>query len=260
MKPWIALACILATSAEAAELSSADLARIPAADVLILGEVHDNAEHHRNQVLALGLVKPSAVVFEMLTADQAKTARSDVAKAWVDSGWGDFDLYAPIFKAAPQAAIYGANLPRALLKQAVAQGAATSFGAEAARYGLADALPPEDQAAREAEQAAAHCNALPADLLPGMVQAQRLRDAALARAVVQAMAETGGPVVVITGSGHARKDQGVPAVLALAAPALSVVSVGQLESDPGPDGPFDFWIVTPPQPRDDPCAGLSVQG
>ena len=80
------------------------------------------------------------------------------------------------------------------------------------------------------------------------------------RAVVQAIAETGGPVVVITGSGHARKDQGVPAVLALAAPSLSVVSVGQLESDPGPDAPYDFWIVTPPQPRDDPCAGLAVQG
>ena len=96
-----------------------------------------------------------AVVFEMLTADQAKIARSDAAKAWADSGWGDFDLYAPIFKAAPQATIYGANLPRAQLKAAVAQGAASSFGAEAARYGLADALPPEDQAAREAEQAAA---------------------------------------------------------------------------------------------------------
>lgn len=260
MKPWIALACLFALPVAAAEISSADLARIPAADVLILGEVHDNEQHHQTQAVAIGLVQPKAMVFEMLTVDQAMTARSDAAKGWAHSGWGDFDLYAPIFKAAPQAAIYGANLPRALLKEAVAQGAAKSFGADAALYGLADALPPDDQAAREAEQAAAHCNALPPDLLPGMVQAQRLRDAALARAVVQAMAETGGPVVVITGSGHARKDQGVPAVLALAAPSLSVVSVGQLESDPGPDAPYDFWIVTPPQPRDDPCAGLAVQG
>lgn len=260
MKPWIALFCLFACPVAAAEISPDDLARIPAADVVILGEVHDNEQHHQTQALAMGLVKPKAVVFEMLTADQAEIARSDAAKAWADSGWGDFDLYAPIFKAAPQATIYGANLPRAQLKAAVAQGAPSSFGAEAARYGLADALPPEDQAAREAEQAAAHCNALPADLLPGMVQAQRLRDAALARSVVQAMAETGGPVVVITGSGHARKDQGVPAVLALAAPSLSVVSVGQLESDPGPDAPYDFWIVTPPQPRDDPCSGLAAQG
>lgn len=260
MKFWIALACFFACPAAATEISSVDLARIHAADVLILGEVHDNEQHHRTQALAVGLMKPKALVFEMLTEDQAQTARSDAAKAWADSGWGDFDLYAPIFKAAAQAAIYGANLPRGQVKEAVAQGAAKSFGAEAALYGLAEALSPDDQAAREAEQAAAHCNALPPDLLPGMVQAQRLRDAALARAVVQAMAETGGPVVVITGSGHARKDQGVPSVLALAAPSLSVVSVGQLESDPGPDAPYDFWIVTPPQPRDDPCAGLAPQG
>lgn len=260
MKVWIAIACFCACPAAATEISSADLARIPAAGVLILGEVHDNELHHQTQAIAVGMVRPKALVFEMLTQDQAKIARSDAATAWSDSGWGDFDLYAPIFGAAPQAAIYGANLPRGQVKEAVAQGAAKSFGAEAARYGLAEALSPDDQAAREAEQAAAHCNALPPDLLPGMVQAQRLRDAALARAVVQAMAETGGPVVVITGSGHARKDQGVPAVLALAAPSVSVVTVGQLESDPGPEAPYDFWIVTPPQPRDDPCAGLSPQG
>ncbi|MES2665043.1 MAG: ChaN family lipoprotein [Pseudomonadota bacterium] len=118
-------------------------------------------------------------------------------------------------------------------------------------------MSPADQTRREADQREAHCGALPEEMLAGMVQAQRLRDAALASAVVQAADETGGPVVVITGSGHARRDTGVPAMLARAAPDLSVLSVGQLEADPGPDAPYDLWIITPPTPRDDPCAGLT---
>jgi uncharacterized iron-regulated protein len=91
---------------------------------------------------------------------------------------------------------------------------------------------------------------------PGMVEVQRLRDAALARAAHQAHAATGGPVVVIAGTGHARRDSGVPAKLATAAPELSVFSLGQFEADPGPDAPYDRVIVTEPAPRGDPCAGL----
>lgn len=256
MKIAFAFSWLMALPAVADQIAARDLLALPLADVVILGETHDNVTHHENQALAVAALRPAALVFEMLTAEQAKLTGDALAQAWAES-WGDFALYQPILQAAPAARIYGANLPRAALKGAVDQGAAAMFGADAARYGLDSALPPAEQSAREAEQAQAHCNALPPDLLAGMVQAQRLRDAALARAVVQAMAETGGPVGVITGTGHARRDQGVPAVLALAAPDLRVLSVGQLESDPGPDAPFDLWIVTPPQPREDPCAGFA---
>jgi uncharacterized iron-regulated protein len=141
------------------------------------------------------------------------------------------------------------------MRVALDQGAASAFGADAARYGLDVALTASDQAEREAEQAEAHCGALPVDVLPGMVDVQRLRDAAIARAVVQAMDATGGPVVVITGTGHARVDRGVPAVLAVAAPELRVLSVGQLE-EPTADAPFDLWVVSDAPIREDPCAAF----
>lgn len=131
--------------------------------------------------------------------------------------------------------------------------------ADVARFGLDRPLPPAEQAAREARQMDAHCNAMPADMMPGMVMAQRLRDAALARAAARAFDETGGPVAVITGSGHADRRRGIPAALALARPDLSVLSVGQLEADPGPDAPFDLWIVTDSVDRDDPCAAFVGQ-
>ena len=201
-----------------------------------------------------------------LTPDQAARTPPDrgdakalaLAYAWAKSGWPDFAMYHPIFLAAPGARIFGGDLPPGDARRAVSDGAAAVFGPDAAAYGLADALPPAEQTAREAEQRSAHCDALPESLLPGMVGAQRLRDAALARAVVQALDATGGPVAVITGSGHARIDRGIPAVLARVAPGLRVLSIGQIEGAAGPDEPFDLWIATDPAPRDDPCAAFGT--
>ena len=258
---------LIGAAPAAAELVGPEvLDRLPPADVVILGEVHDNPLHHRNQARAVAALQPRALVFEMLTPAQAAAMPADrtdaaalrAALGWDAAGWPDFALYHPIFTAAPEAAVFGGNVPRDDLRRALVEGAGAVFGADAARYGLDIALLPADQAAREADQSQAHCNALPPEMLPGMVAGQRLRDAALARAVVQAMAATGGamggPVVVITGTGHARRDQGIPVPLALAAPGLRVLSLGQLEDDPGSDAPFDLWIVTPPAEREDPCA------
>lgn len=264
------LTCIVAaflagTSLWAGQIEVEGLAALPPADVVILGEVHDNPEHHQTQAIAANLIGPKSLVFEMLTPEQAMRAGPSVrgsaaalgaALDWDGSGWPDFSMYYPIFAAAPQAAILGGALPRADVRRAMGEGAAAVFGADAALYGLTVPLAPDEQAARQAEQQAAHCGALPEAALPGMVSAQRLLDAALARAVVAALAQTGGPVVVITGTGHARRDRGIPQALAQAAPALRVISVGQLESDPGPGAPYDFWVVTAPAERPDPCAGF----
>ena len=242
------------------------LADLPAADVVVLGETHDNPEHHRLQAQAVANLVPKALVFEMLTPEAAarlpvnRTDRATVelALGWADSGWPDFAMYHPIFLAAPQAQVFGADVSQTDLVTAMKQGTATAFGDDAALYGLDQPLDAVDQTEREAEQAAAHCYALPVDLMPGMVAAQRLRDAALARAVVQALAATGGPVAVMTGNGHARRDSGFPAILTLMSSA-SLLSVGLLEQDPGPNAPFDLWIVTPPQPREDPCLAFGAQ-
>ena len=146
------------------------------------------------------------------------------------------------------------QVPRAMAREVVQSGAvAERFGPDAARFGLVGDLPGAQQAEREALQMAAHCDALPEDMLPGMVMIQRLRDATLARTVVQALEDTGGPVVVITGNGHARTDWGMPALLP---EGLNVVSVAQLEAAPEGPQPHDAWIVTPPVAREDPCAAF----
>ncbi|MDP2739517.1 MAG: ChaN family lipoprotein [Pseudorhodobacter sp.] len=247
----------------AGPISPEALDDLPVADVVVLGEVHDNPLHHVNQARALAALQPRALVFEMLTPDQVARLPADradpVALGWNAAGWPDFAMYHPLFIVAPAAQIFGGAMARADVVRAMTAGAAAVFGPDAAGYGLTAVLAAPLRAELEAEQAQAHCGALPADLLPGMVEAQRLRDAALARAVVAALAATGGPVAVITGTGHARKDRGVPAVLAGAAPALRVLSIGQAEADPGGDAPFDLWLITAPVDRGDPCAVFANQ-
>ena len=41
------------------------------AEVVFLGEVHDNPAHHERQSALVGELKPTALVFEMLTTDQS---------------------------------------------------------------------------------------------------------------------------------------------------------------------------------------------
>jgi len=243
------------------------LATLPAQaqDVWILGEVHDNPAHHAEQAERVAAIGPRALVFEMLTPSQAKRVTPGLvsdpqamaaALDWSGRGWPDFEMYHPIFAAAPEAAAYGAQVPRTEARDVFETGPAESFGDAAAAYGLADPLPPAEQAAREAAQMDAHCDALPEEMLPGMVAVQRLRDAVLARATVRAVQQTGGPVAVITGNGHARRDRGVPAYLARVAPEIEVHVLGQTEDGHPLEGGFDEVVSAPAVDRPDPCAAF----
>ena len=236
----------------------------PAPDVVMIGEIHDNPGHHAAQAAEVARLGPAAIVFEMLTPEQAARvtpalvadrAALESVLGWAESGWPDFAMYHPIFQAAPGARIYGAAIPREAARVALGVGVVASFGTGAARFGLTAPLPEAEQAAREAEQMAAHCDALPASMLPGMVDLQRMRDANLARAALQALGETGGPVVVIAGNGHVRLDRGAPVALAHAAPNLRLRAIGQAEAG-RIEGRFSEVWPGDPVDRPDPCAAF----
>lgn len=254
---------IIAAAVAWAGIAGAGTPRIDTAQVVLLGEVHDNPHHHARQAELVAGLKPAALVFEMLTPEQAARVtperRGDTgalgeALGWAQGGWPDFAMYYPIFAAAPEAAIYGAAVPRAAARAAMKRGVAESFGEEAGLYGLDRPLEAGTQAEREAFQHAAHCEALPGEMLPVMVGLQRLRDATLAQAALRALDDTGGPVVVITGNGHARRDWGVPADLARVRPGLAVFALGQSEAGGAAEGVFDRVEQSPGVERDDPCA------
>ena len=236
-------------------LLAAPLSAQEGAAIVVLGEVHDSPEAHAEQARLIAKIGPAALVFEMLTPEQVAAAegvpRSDAdgleaAFGWADTGWPDFALYAPLFAAAPEAALYGAAVPRATLMEVARGGSLAAYD-----------LPPMDESTRAAlieEQDAAHCNAMPAEVLPGMVDAQRLRDWWFADVALRALAESGPPVIVIAGTGHARTDVGIPAMIDHAAPEVTVWSLGQVEGAPPEDAPFDAVRGLPFVDRPDPCA------
>ncbi|QFU07910.1 hypothetical protein PARPLA_02198 [Rhodobacteraceae bacterium THAF1] len=251
---WAA-SSVLAASVDAVPLDAA---------VVVMGEAHDNPTHHLNQAAWIERMQPAAVVFEMLPAELGPVATKGAGDAadvlgsalrWEERGWPDFAIYAPVFDAAAGAMIVGGEAPRETVAAAANGGAWAAFGAEDS-FGLSADLPAPELEARAALQDAAHCGLLPQEMLPGMVEAQRLRDAWLAQAVLDALSETGGPVAVITGNGHARTDWGVPALLAAARPELPVISVGQF-AEPDGAAPYDHIVVSPDTDTDgDPCAAL----
>ncbi|KKL74422.1 hypothetical protein LCGC14_2065020, partial [marine sediment metagenome] len=142
-------AAIVAALALSAGVSRADTARLaPAArdvDVVIMGEVHDNPQHHANQAAWVKDLRPAALVFEMLTPEQALTAMRNrdqdadalgAALGWAKSGWPDFSMYAPIFTAAPDAAIFGGAVSRNLVRAAMFDGAMAAMGGAGELFGL----------------------------------------------------------------------------------------------------------------------------
>jgi len=233
------------------------------AQIVVLGEQHDNPAHHVRQAEWVTALAPAALVFEMLTAPQAAgitvpwtdQADLDAMTGWSQTDWPSFDMYYPIFEAAPAARIYGAGLTRGMLMQQL-QTPLTDHP-RAALYGLDVPAPPDEQAAREALQARAHCDALPEEVLPMMVDAQRLRDLELADVALQALRDTGGPVVVITGNGHARGDWGMPALLAHAAPDVALFALAQGEEGSAVSGGFALTLDAAAPVRGDPCAAFT---
>ena len=147
--------------------------------------------------------------------------------------------------------IVGAAESREAVRGVFSDGPAVHFGPEAQRFGMDKPLPDDQQAAREQLQFEAHCEAMPLDLMGGMVDLQRYRDAKFAAAALRALEAFGPPVAVIAGNGHARTDWGVPAAIRLAAPDVSVHAVGFVEGSA--HAPFDEVHIVPPVDRGAPC-------
>jgi uncharacterized iron-regulated protein len=259
-------------------------AALARADFLVLGEVHDNPDHHRLQAREVRAVAAAgripALAFEMLsTPAQAKLDAAQavpgvtadaIAEAveWSKGGWPEFALYRPIFEAGLTARLrlVAANLSRPAAREVMKQGVGTLPDDTRAWLGRAPAPTPAELEALRKEMAEDHCGELPESLVKPLVLAQRARDAELAVRTAAAGRERGA--ILVAGDGHARNDRGVPAWLVRELPGKAVVAVGHLEVQAGllhPDDyaaeagvalPFDYVVFTPGTEREDPCLEL----
>lgn len=246
--------------------------RLAAADVVLLGELHDNPHHHRvrGALVQSATGRRASFVFEHFARQDGALPRPSPGEAregWLDrtgfdrTGWA-WPVHAPLVDAvlAGGRPMRGSNLSREALREVVRRGASA---APADVQPLLAAAPLAEPLRRglEAELVAGHCGALPASMLPGMRDAQVVRDAAMAQALVAARAE--GPAWLLAGNGHVRKDWAVPRLLAAAHPSWRSLSVGFVEAGAGGALPdlaalrtqYDLVVVTPAVAgRPDPCA------
>jgi uncharacterized iron-regulated protein len=249
-------------------------ARLQGSTLALLGEVHDNAEHHRLRGVILRRAceagwRPAVVMEQFDTDRQADIGRSRIerpldagyliASAGAVRGWNWADLE-------PQIAcvlqfdlpLLAGNLPRNMAARLAREGYDAVLGAERVRELGLDAPPePAWQAAQERAIDLGHCSVLPRAALAGMARAQFARDAVMAQLLRQHAARG---AVLLAGTGHVRRDIGVPRWLATgSAPDLLAVGFVEAGDEPPAPGQFDAVVIAAPAPRDDPCQAFKAR-
>jgi uncharacterized iron-regulated protein len=256
-------------------------------DLLLIGETHDNPDHHRLQLELIEAIvragRRPAVAMEQFdrdhqaALDRARSERPGDARYIADAGQFDqrgwqWLFYEPIVALALRHGLplVAANLSRSDAFAVVERGYDTLGEGVPGRLGLAQQFGAAEAAAIEAAVRDGHCGKLPERVVPRMAAAQRARDAVMADAL---LARAAAGAVLIAGNGHVRRDLGVPLHLARRAPKRRALAVGILEVVEGVvraedyvapaagDTPqFDVVVFTPRTDRPDPCAGFAPRG
>lgn len=254
--------------------------------IVFLGETHNNSGHHRHQAQILKEIiakgKTPSIIMEMISEDQVKVLSSyrngprretaDLRKIldWDNTGWPDFEIYAPIFQVI---------LDHDLTLRHGASPDETLQGWRRGEHDKNRVSPYEDlRQLYGPEKAGAivsswreqtHCGLMGEEDLGHATQQQLYRDRYMADQVKAALAAGADPVVVIAGSSHTREDRGIPVYLDL--PPKKIITLAFTEIDPNKPiiGAYikpgivegrprhDYLWFTEAMPKDDTCAKLN---
>lgn len=239
---------------------------------VLLGEKHDNAEHHRIQAEVVGAVgqrgRRPALVWEMAEPEQDAALKAATLERldslgdtiqWEQRGWPSWSEYQPIAEQAlkHQMTMAAGDAPPEVRRNLGKGGTLDADTAAAVGWSLDYN---DDQRRRLTELLAlSHCGMLPETALPAMVNIQRLRDAWIAKVMRKEGVEDGA--ILIAGAQHVRKDRGVPWHLSALGDemfALAVVEVVRDVDDPEAypsfdSEQFDYIWFTARVDEKDPC-------
>jgi uncharacterized iron-regulated protein len=262
------------------------VAALDKAVFILLGEKHDNVDHHRIQAWLIrrfmeGGRRP-AVAFEQLTIKQEKTLTdyltahpSDAAGlgealGWKESGWPDWAMFEPVVQAALDggAPILAASLPRKTVREIAAKGIDALTPEERRAYNLADFKAPAITPSMREQMIKSHCGALPESMADRMLLANAVKDMRMAESMIRGAQMPGrDSAVLIAGGGHVRLDHAVPWHLRRLTPGKAVLALAIIEVEEGEDDPadyyevsgFDFVWFTPRLDEIDPCEKFAEQ-
>ena len=173
-------------------------------------------------------------VVEYLDRHPGDAAGLGAAVDWEAHGWPAWALYEPIARAALAngAQIVAADLNEADKRAVFDEGAQALRARFVRRTGLDRDFPAALTSDLQAELHEANCGQTSPDVVRGMYQVQRARDAMMADRLAAASGKAGG--ILIAGNGHVRNDRGVPWYLARLEPGARTLSIG---SPGGPGRP-----------------------
>lgn len=258
------------TRAAAFVTPEAAIDRAIAARLVLLGEIHDNLDHHRLQerVLAAMLKAGRSPSLAMEQFDREHQRALDTAR---EQGLRDPERVAdagrfdrkgwnwPLYRALVTRAL-AADLPL-LAANVSREDARALVKAGQPAPGLAPAEPGL-RALIAQDIVNGHCGHRPPDpVLAGMIEAQRARDAQMAAVLASVQARG---AVLIAGAGHTRRDRGAPAYLPASARdetlALAFVEVEAGKTEPRAEyaSLYDLVWFTPRAERPDPCKGFRL--
>lgn len=254
----------------------------PAPRLLLLGEVHDNAEGHRLRFEHLRARAdgdaPVAIAMEQFDRehqdelDAAMASCADAAcviaaAAPGKSSW-NWEYYAPVVQYAldHDLPLVAANLSRAEAPAVAKGGFEAALSPELREaYHLDQPLPEALLAAQVQAVRDGHCNMLPESMLEPMARAQIARDVVMAEAMLGALPSDAAPgaaagvVFLLAGNGHVNRDIGAPYWLIARGTGEQLVATGYVEEgDDDAHARFDTVHQVPPAERDDPCAAFKA--
>jgi len=266
------------------EVTIVELAdRMATSRFVLIGEKHDNIDHHRLELYLLQLllkrksvVDPNAtmsIALEMLDAgqqtkidliteqlEQNKGLKLDSKELkarldWPEQGWPWDDYSAVIgWTLNSRLPLHAGNISRKTMHVVYQSGIDDRFSsATELKSSLHDAL--LDQVFD------GHCGLMPKDSLASMVDIQLVKDASMANALVAGDSESS---ILIAGTGHIRKDTSVPRHLQmLSDESMLTVALVEVDSDRQQVADykdlfdqFDIVIFTPVANQRDYCADL----
>jgi uncharacterized iron-regulated protein len=268
------------------------VARLARVRYRLLGEIHDNPEHHALRARLIHRIADSgakpAVVFEQFELDRdaalvaAQRATQSGSRADVDAvaaaggitgpGW-QWPLHRPLVEAAlaERLPLRAGNPQRAeLMRAARAPAESVPDASWGKRFAAAPWTPAQDATLRT-DVVDGHCGKLPEQAIAAIVRAQRMRDAALAQALVDAATADGA--ILIAGNAHIRRDVAVPIYVqpnGVRPDDAALISVGFIEATPAERqrtgfprslvaerAGYDIVWFTNPIARGDPCAQIA---
>ena len=247
------------TGSRTAAETAARLDALLPADVLLIGEQHDAAEHHQieqqlvSSLAVRGLL--AAVALEMaevgVSTAQLKPSSTEEqtrrALKWDNKAW-PWLAYGPAVMTAVRAGVpvLGANLPHAQMQDSMNDGK------------LDVQLPGPALKAQQQAIRIGHCNLLPESQITPLTRTQIARDITMADTIHQ-LVFPGKTVVLLTGNGHADRNLGVPQHLRADLKARSIhLRAGDGSGTDRADA-FDSVWTTPALPDTDYCAELKEQ-